>query len=233
MGVASRGDRREAEMSDLTSPPNLSQDQPRGGPARTRRPVYLDLLPPCNAGCPAGENIQGWLALVQAGEHERAWRSLVADNPMPATHGRVCYHVTVAVGHGKAAARHIDAFLRGRPAPEPVRPPVVGFTDLHPWYFGDTGRRAQPERDPAERVADFTEVVGGLDPAAATFEAGRCLTCGTCFECDGCLGSCPEDAVIKLGPGLRYQFDYARCTGCGTCFDQCPVHAIEMIPETK
>lgn len=66
--------------------------------------------------------------------------------------------VTVAVGHGRAAARHIDAFLRGRPAPEPVRPPVVGFTDLHPWHFGDTGRRTQPEHDPAERVADFTEV---------------------------------------------------------------------------
>src|SRR5690349_8309145 len=79
-------------MSDLTSPPDLSRDQPRGGPARTRRPVYLDLLPPCNAGCPAGENIQGWLALVRAGEHERAWRLLVADNPMPAVHGRVCYH---------------------------------------------------------------------------------------------------------------------------------------------
>ena len=49
-------------------------------------------LPPCNAACPAGENIQGWLAHVQAGEHERAWRELVADNPFAAIHGRVCYH---------------------------------------------------------------------------------------------------------------------------------------------
>ena len=59
---------------------------------RERRPVYVDLLPPCNAGCPAGENIQAWLAHTQAGDHEQAWRALVADNPLPAIHGRVCYH---------------------------------------------------------------------------------------------------------------------------------------------
>ena len=54
--------------------------------------MYVDLLPPCNAACPAGENVQGWLAHVQAGENERAWRALVADNPFAAIHGRVCYH---------------------------------------------------------------------------------------------------------------------------------------------
>ena len=62
------------------------------GPFRTRRPVYVDLLPPCNNACPAGEDIQGWLALAQAGEYRKAWELLVADNPLPATHGRVCYH---------------------------------------------------------------------------------------------------------------------------------------------
>ncbi|GAA0504991.1 glutamate synthase [Paractinoplanes deccanensis] len=536
---------------DLTPPPDLRLDEARGGPGRARRPVYLDLLPPCDAGCPAGETIQQWMALTRAGEHERAWRALVAANPLPAVHGRVCYHpcesvcnraeldspvsihaverflgdlalergwrfdpppapsgrrvlvvgagpsglsaayhlarlghhvvirdaeaepggmmrygipayrlprdvlaaeiariaalgveivgghpvrdlvaerrdgrfdavfvavgahlskrvdipareagrivdavgllhsvaagerprvgrrvavygggntamdaarvarrlgaeealivyrrtraqmpahaeeadeaeregvritwlrtiqafdgpgltvevmeldadgrpvptgrtetlaadtvvlalgqradtaflrgvpgveftpegtvvvspslmtgcpgvfaggdmvpaertVTVAVGHGRTAARHIDAYLRGRTAAEPARPPIAGFAGLHPWYFGDAVRRQQAERDPEQRVGDFTEVVGGLDAASAGFEAARCLSCGTCFECDGCLGACPEDAVIKLGPGERYRFDYARCTGCGTCFDQCPVHAISMIAE--
>ena len=62
------------------------------GPERDRRPVYVDLLPPCNDACPAGENIQGWLAAAQAGDYEAAWRILVADNPLPAVHGRVCYH---------------------------------------------------------------------------------------------------------------------------------------------
>ena len=59
---------------------------------RTRRLVYADLLPPCNGACPAGEDIQAYLASTRAGEHERAWRQLTADNPFPAIHGRVCYH---------------------------------------------------------------------------------------------------------------------------------------------
>jgi NADPH-dependent glutamate synthase beta subunit-like oxidoreductase len=140
--------------------------------------------------------------------------------------------VTVGVGHGKKAARHIDAWLRGdaRSAPT-VKHPVAGFGLLHPWYFGDFAQRQQPQSPPQQRVAGFAEVVGGLSEAEARYEAGRCLSCGNCFECDGCLGACPEDAVIKLGPGHRYRFDYDRCTGCGTCYEQCPVHAIEMITE--
>ena len=65
----------------------------------------------------------------------------------------------------------------------------------------------------------------------ATYEASRCLSCGNCCECDGCLGACPEDAVIKLGVGHGYEFVYDRCTGCAACYEQCPVHSIEMIPE--
>ena len=43
---------------DLTPLPDLLHGAALAGPVRTRRPVYADLLPPCNAGCPAGENIQ-------------------------------------------------------------------------------------------------------------------------------------------------------------------------------
>jgi NADPH-dependent glutamate synthase beta subunit-like oxidoreductase len=529
---------------DITPLPDLAHDTQRAGPVRARRPVYLDLLPPCNAGCPAGENIQAWLAEIQAGQPERAWRQLVADNPLPAIHGRVCYHpcetacnraqldssvsihaverylgdlalekgwaadpapvpatghrvlvigagpsglsaayhlarrghqveirdaspepggmmrygipayrlprdvlasevgriesregnfdavfvavgahlskhvdipardasrmvdavsflrdvaagahpvigrrvavygggntamdaartarrlgaddativyrrtraqmpaheeeaqeaeregvrinwlhtitafdgpemtvevmqldesgfpqptgqletlaadtlilavgqdadtaflrpvpgvefkrdgtvvvsasmmtgcpgvfaggdmvpdertVTVGVGHGKKAARFIDAYLSGEPALTPPKHDTAEFGLLHPWYLTDAGQRHQPEREPAGRVTDFAEIVGGLGAEHATYEAGRCLSCGNCIECDGCLGACPEDAIIKLGPSdpaghthdtpFNYRFDYDRCTGCATCHDQCPVHAIEMIQE--
>ncbi|MGZ4521291.1 MAG: NAD(P)-binding protein, partial [Mycobacteriaceae bacterium] len=77
---------------DVTPLPDLVHGQARAGPVREHRPVYVDLLPPCNAGCPAGENIQAWLAHATAGRHEQAWRQLVADNPFAAIHGRVCYH---------------------------------------------------------------------------------------------------------------------------------------------
>jgi NADPH-dependent glutamate synthase beta subunit-like oxidoreductase len=139
--------------------------------------------------------------------------------------------VTVGVGHGKRAAREIDAWLRGRELERPPKHPPVTFEMLHLWYFGDAPRRAQPELEPSERVGGFEEVLGSLDVGAAPFEARRCLSCGNCCECDGCVGACPEDAVIKLGPGLRYRFDYDRCTGCRACFEQCPVHSIEMFPE--
>ena len=91
----------------------------------------------------------------------------------------------------------------------------------------------QPERSVATRIADFVEVTGGLTEREASYEAARCLACGNCIECDGCVGACPEDAVIKLGRGHRYESDYDRCTGCAACYDQCPVHAIEMVPEEE
>jgi NADPH-dependent glutamate synthase beta subunit-like oxidoreductase len=145
--------------------------------------------------------------------------------------------VTVGVGHGKKAARHIDAWLRSAGAPgaaaDAAKHPLAEFDLLNSWYFGDFAPREQPESAPEQRITGFGEVVGGLSEAEAVYESGRCLSCGNCFECDGCLGACPEDAVIKLGPGHRYRFDYDRCTGCGTCYEQCPVHAIEMVPEVS
>ncbi len=139
--------------------------------------------------------------------------------------------VTVGVGHGKKAAREIDAWLRGTARPTVLKHPVAEFDMLNLWFFGDAARREQPQLVPEERIEGFGEVVGGLSEKEATFEAGRCLSCGNCCECDGCLGACPEDAVIKLGVGHRYEFDYDRCTGCAACYEQCPVHSIEMFPE--
>jgi NADPH-dependent glutamate synthase beta subunit-like oxidoreductase len=139
--------------------------------------------------------------------------------------------VTVAAGHGKAAARHIDAYLGSTSYEAPPKHDTASFDKLHIWYFADAPKRAQPEQPAEERTATFDEVVGGLDEAAAVYEAKRCLSCGNCFECDGCLGACPEDAVIKLGTGNRYRFDYDLCTGCRACFEQCPVHAIDMVRE--
>jgi Pyruvate/2-oxoacid:ferredoxin oxidoreductase delta subunit len=140
--------------------------------------------------------------------------------------------VTVGVGHGKKAARHIDAWLRASPPTDRPKHDVASFEKLHLWYFGDAARRRQPELALEQRTTGFSEVVGSLSATEAQYEAARCLSCGNCFECDGCLGACPEDAVIKLGVGHRYRFDYDRCTGCAACFDQCPVHAIDMVKET-
>ena len=139
--------------------------------------------------------------------------------------------VTIGVGHGKRAAKQIDAYLAGREAVDRPKHDLASFEKLNLWYFGDARRNTQPELEPGERVTDFDEIVGGLTEEQAHTEAARCLSCGNCFECDGCLGSCPEDAIIKLGTGNRYRYDYDKCTGCATCFEQCPVGAIAMIEE--
>ena len=62
------------ERDDVTGLPKLLTTPGRDAPVRSRRPNYLDMLPPCNAGCPAGENTQEWLRLIKAGQHEAAWR---------------------------------------------------------------------------------------------------------------------------------------------------------------
>jgi formate dehydrogenase beta subunit len=139
--------------------------------------------------------------------------------------------VTVAVGHGKLAARNIDAWLRGADYQHPPEPALVDYSMLHLPMFSDADPTPQPQLDQAARVAGFAEVLAGLTEAEARREAQRCLSCGNCFECDNCYAACPETAIIKLGPGNRYRYDYAKCTGCAVCFEQCPCHAIDMVPE--
>jgi formate dehydrogenase (NADP+) beta subunit len=141
--------------------------------------------------------------------------------------------VTISVGHGKRAARGIDAWLRGERYRQPAKHPLVTFDMLHLPVYSDAEPRPQKSLDAAERVSGFEEVIAGLTETAARYEAQRCLSCGNCFECDHCYAACPEDAIVKLGPGRRYRFDYDKCTGCAVCFEQCPCHAIEMIGEPR
>jgi NADPH-dependent glutamate synthase beta subunit-like oxidoreductase/Pyruvate/2-oxoacid:ferredoxin oxidoreductase delta subunit len=141
--------------------------------------------------------------------------------------------VTTAIGHGKRAARSINAWLAGDELG--AAPPVVeaGFDQLNPWYYSDAPRTVRPVIEAARRQSTFEEVVGGLDRDTALFEARRCMSCGSCFACDNCFGVCPDNAVIKLDPpgSYAYAFDLDFCKGCGLCAEECPCGAIEMEPE--
>ncbi|MCM8598007.1 MAG: NAD(P)-binding protein [Candidatus Accumulibacter sp.] len=140
-------------------------------------------------------------------------------------------NVTVAIGHGKAAAKHIDAWLRGDQYVAPAKHEVAAFERLNTWYYTDAPKTVRPMLDIIRRQSTFDEVQGGLDENNALFEARRCLSCGNCFECDNCYGVCPDNAVIKLGPGKRFQFNYDYCKGCGVCVAECPCGAIRMEAE--
>ena len=138
--------------------------------------------------------------------------------------------VTVAIGHGKKAARYIDAFLHGT---EYHKQPVTGdasYDRLTNWYYADAPHRVRAKIESARRASTFDEVVQGLDQDSALFEARRCMSCGNCFGCDNCFGVCPDNAITKIKPG-DYEFKYDYCKGCGICSEECPCGAIMMIPE--
>jgi NADPH-dependent glutamate synthase beta subunit-like oxidoreductase len=140
--------------------------------------------------------------------------------------------VTVGVGHGRRAAAAIDAWLQGRkPHPEPERS-LADFAAMNTWYYADADRTHRPVLETVRRQSTFDEVVHGLDPDNALFEARRCLSCGNCFSCDNCFAVCPDNAVVKLGmPGEPYAIDLDYCKGCGLCAEECPAGAITMFAE--
>lgn len=140
-------------------------------------------------------------------------------------------NVTAAIGHGKRAARAIDAFLKGEvyKAPEPAAPAT--YARLNTWYYSDAPKTVRPQLDLIRRQTTFDEVVEGLTEENALFEARRCMSCGNCFECDNCYGVCPDNAVIKLGPDKKFAINYDYCKGCGICAHECPCGAIDMVSE--
>ena len=139
--------------------------------------------------------------------------------------------VTTSIGHGKKAARNIDAWLRKVEYKGGEKPTVVEYKDLNPWYYSDAPHAVRPRLEGARRATTFDEVVQGLDESTALYEARRCMSCGNCFECDNCFGVCPDNAVIKLGPGKGFEFNLDYCKGCGICVSECPSGSIIMIPE--
>lgn len=137
--------------------------------------------------------------------------------------------VTVAVGHGRKAARAIDAWMRGTAHTEQPTAPLATFDALNTWYYSDAPATVRPVLETARRTRTFDEVVGGLDENTALFEARRCLSCGNCFNCDNCYGVCPDNAIRKVGD--HYEIDYDYCKGCGLCVAECPSGAITTRPE--
>jgi len=82
-------------------------------------------------------------------------------------------------------------------------------------------------------LGDFSERSRSLEEQQAVDEAGRCMSCGMCFECDNCVIYCPQDAVYRVKKdektmGRYVATDYTRCIGCHICADVCPTGYIDM-----
>ncbi len=82
-------------------------------------------------------------------------------------------------------------------------------------------------------LGHFQERSEGLSEEQTIAEAGRCMSCGMCFECDNCMVYCPQLAVLRVPKAQatmgRYVYtDYDRCIGCHICADVCPTGYINM-----
>ena len=80
--------------------------------------------------------------------------------------------MTTAVGHGKKAARNIDAFLRGENYVQPPKDPIVPFEVLNLPVFLDAGAPAKPRNCRSTRAqAVSRRSHGGLTEPEARYEA--------------------------------------------------------------
>lgn len=138
--------------------------------------------------------------------------------------------VTVGVGHGRKAARHIDAWLRSQPLARTPKHPSPNSTGC------DRGTSVTPRAvtNPSfhrRRASTGSPRSSGPDPGAGELRSGPVPVVRQLRRVRRLPRGVSGGAVIKLGAGHRYEFDYDACTGCGICAEQCPVHAIDMCPE--
>ena len=61
--------------------------------------------------------------------------------------------VTVAIGHGKKAARYIDAWLRGEVYAPPPKPEIATVDKLNTWYYGEAPQTVRPVLEIARRTS--------------------------------------------------------------------------------
>ena len=102
-------------------------------------------------------------------------------------------------------------------------------------HFPYTPRNHREEVGPeADAIlGNFEERVKNYTEEDAIAEAGRCMSCGMCFECDNCVIYCPQDAVFRVKKdksttGRYVDTDYQKCIGCHICSDVCPTGYIDM-----
>ena len=112
---------------------------------------------------------------------------------------------------------------------------IIASDRLFLGHFPFTPRHKRTAHGPsAEEVLGHFEERGiGLSTETAIEEAGRCMSCGMCFECDNCVIYCPQDAIFRVKKdhatmGRYVDTDYDKCIGCHICADVCPTGYIDM-----
>ncbi|MCK5481094.1 MAG: NAD(P)-binding protein [Gammaproteobacteria bacterium] len=112
---------------------------------------------------------------------------------------------------------------------------IIASDRLFLGHFPFTPRNLRSSSGPSadEVLGHFEERGIGLTTETAVEEAGRCMSCGMCFECDNCVIYCPQDAIFRVKKdhatmGRYVDTDYDKCIGCHICSDVCPTGYIDM-----
>jgi NADPH-dependent glutamate synthase beta subunit-like oxidoreductase len=131
-----------------------------------------------------------------------------------------------AIAQGRLAAESVHSRLRGVSVPAQPESGSAEAARVNISLYESRPRAEVPHLPPAERLArPEAEVVGSLDEESFLHEASRCLSCGSCFDCQHCWMYCNTRAFTRLedvAPGAYFALDLGRCEGCGKCVEVCP-----------
>ncbi len=82
----------QPEISLYISRSNVTTLENKTGAWRFARPFYNEKTAPCSIACPAGEDIAKIEMLASQGMLQKAWETILMENPLPSVCGRVCFH---------------------------------------------------------------------------------------------------------------------------------------------
>lgn len=139
----------------------------------------------------------------------------------------------MVITQGRQVALAIDAELRGARPTEPAKLPELWPKRLRLDWFAPRPRLPRRLAPADERIRNLhTEIELGHEAAAIQAEAGRCLSCGSCFGCENCWMYCTPGSMKRLpdaSPGNYFSIGLETCDGCNKCVEQCPSGVLDMV----
>jgi heterodisulfide reductase subunit A-like polyferredoxin len=121
-----------------------------------------------------------------------------------------------AIAAGREAAESVIRYLDGKDLTA-GRQPLTNENPVYRPIPGETPvvrREEMPAMAVARRAGNFDEVELGYEVSAGRSEAGRCLNCGYCCECNQCVSACLAEAVDHSQQAVERDIDVGSLVLC-------------------